>query len=90
MTREEEIRQAAEAYDTNNERYQYIFTEGAEWADSHRWHKASEELPKEKGEYLANIKGRPTYCMVWFDGWEFDNEPNVTHWMEIPELPKED
>ena len=57
MTREEEIRRAAEAYDTNNERYQYIFTEGAEWADSHRWHKVTEELPEEKHYKENTLQG---------------------------------
>lgn len=104
MTREEEIRRAAEAYDTNNERYQYIFTEGAEWADSHRWHKASEELPKETCKVLTcedNGRNEAIFLRVAMYVIEDNGEGHFIechycdkiepdYWMEIPELPKED
>lgn len=55
------------------------------------WHKASEELPEEKGMYLVWIvEYNHPVTMLWGDyGWDNPLQDAVTHWMEIPEI-KED
>lgn len=65
------------------------------------WHKASEELPKESGSYF--VKYTIDSCSVPYDGicryyecrWINahrlgNGRIHITHWMPIPELPKED
>lgn len=65
------------------------------------WHKVSEELPQESGCYL--VKYTIGSCSVLYDAICRYNECrwinahrlgngriSITHWMEIPELPKED
>lgn len=69
-----------------------------------KWIPVSERLPKKHGRYLVaepsyiNESGY-TIFTVWFDkeGGFYDSDPewgdipmeNVTHWMPLPEPPKE-
>ena len=66
----------------------------------HRWIPVSERLPEESGEYLvwANVRPDkdedpvPFMIMSYFHAF-YDNQfivKNVTHWMPLPEPPKED
>lgn len=106
MTREEQIDTAASRRANQyfhpvewNEAY-CKFREGAKWADSHPdWHKASEELPPRDSEcankfskkVLVSDGERITISRYDYemDGWiVIDME--VTHWMYLPEPPKED
>ena len=69
-----------------------------------QWIPVTERLPEETGEYLVRRKSRPsevtypdvvryyrnkTWCI--FDSeWGYTEIYNVTHWMPLPELPKEE
>lgn len=64
------------------------------------WIPVSERLPEESGEYNVMIKGAERATSLWYsqlsNGWyNFDDddykEPydDVTHWMPLPEAPKE-
>lgn len=99
MTREEEIKQAAEET-LRREGYHaavHEFMDGAEWADAHPinpWHKVSEELPDENSTVLGvGISGYPYICRYMYGHWFSENNLTeritITHWMEIPEI-KED
>ena len=66
----------------------------------HRWIPVSERLPEESGEYLvwANVRPDkdedpvPFMIMSYFHAF-YDNQfivKNVSHWMPLPEPPKED
>ena len=62
------------------------------------WISVEDRLPEENGEYLISTKDRVTSAYYefgrrtseWTDYFEgyLDFEP--THWMALPELPKED
>lgn len=62
------------------------------------WIKCSERLPNEEGEYLVRLAGG-VMVMKWygihnpnrpwsFTGWKLPYE--FTHWMPLPEAPKEE
>ena len=63
------------------------------------WSSVTERLPEETGRYLtANKRGDDKIDVfdLWFDGgfWYIDDEDDmfdyeVTHWMPLPEQPKE-
>jgi len=63
-----------------------------------QWTSVKDRLPKKDGEYLVYLKWlNPanewvSERMLWDfkDGkWEKDEDTIVTHWMEMPPLPKE-
>ena len=66
------------------------FTKGAEWADAHPyWHKVDEELPPSSIKVLVTDGNSIEYG--WYDC--YCNEwrglmAKITHWMYLPELPK--
>lgn len=64
------------------------------------WIPVSERLPEEAGEYNVMIKGAEIATSLWYsrlsNGWyNFDDDyyeetyDDVTHWMPLPEAPKE-
>lgn len=63
------------------------------------WISVEDEPPNEKGDYWCNVRSYnfdDTYYQheVWFDGESFVIDgvctDRVTHWMPLPEAPKED
>lgn len=64
------------------------------------WISVSDRLPSESGEYIVHVKnltGRikyfnPVFVASFYCGWNFQAwEDNVvTHWMPLPEPPKEE
>lgn len=68
----------------------------------HEWISVEDGLPEGKRWVLiaASNKGKKYCCQVWFDGedWLIDDTDeigpiyavNVTHWMPLPEPPKEE
>ena len=80
------------------------FVSGAKWARNiaeHRWIKCSERMPDKDVAVLGFIAHRPIIMIVRFniegedDYWftdEYDDcfgKNEVTHWMPLPEPPKE-
>ena len=62
-----------------------------------KWISVEERLPDEPGEVLACVYGR--ICIAWYSNRCFETpsgmvfypcENAVTHWMPLPEPPKED
>ena len=62
-----------------------------------KWISVEERLPAEPGEVLACVYGR--ICIAWYSNRCFETpsgmvfyacENAVTHWMPLPEPPKED
>lgn len=106
MTRKEQIDTAASRRANQfthpvewNEAY-CKFREGAEWADSHpNWHKADEELPPIDTAIAYKFSKKVlvsdgTYIHAsrynYNTGEWFVIDITVTHWMYLPNLPKED
>lgn len=95
MTREEQIKQAAEKSSEHisdlvwNFAYRAHFIAGAEWADAHpNWISVEDELPKD-GQYTATINKAGVQDVrhyshgKWYSN--FGNEYNdITHWMPLP------
>ena len=66
-----------------------------------RWISVEERLPEENAEVLCCCKMQKgdvyyTLGVNYRNGWSFDNDPyaehdqTVTHWMPLPEPPKEE
>ena len=57
----------------------------AEWID------VKERLPERMGRYLthSNIEGRSLVAILFFEKYGDGFDAEVTHWMPLPELPKE-
>ena len=79
------------------------YIKGAEWADEHPkspWHSVADgDLPTQDGEYLVLVLGRAEFFRynVESNYWsnsraafykDWDVQDKITHWMEIPKLPK--
>lgn len=79
------------------------YIKGAEWADEHPkspWHSVADgDLPTKDGEYLVLVLGvAEFFCYnvesnywsksraFFYKDWCAQKE--ITHWMEIPQLPK--
>ena len=83
----------------------YLIAHGVTFADVPdtnvgKWIAVSEP-PKETGEYIVKTKGGEKATSLWYskfrNGWyEFSDDnyttpyEDVTHWMPLPEPPKED
>lgn len=99
MTREEEIKEVAQKEMSKYPNFCITapaFRMGAEWADAHpHWISVEDELPKENGRYLVfNGITKDQEIFVYSNGiWWYnaDRRPNgiVTHWMPLPQAPKE-
>ena len=98
MTREEQIRDAAKDFLCET---QYMvdnvamaFVEGAKWADENPkspWISVKERLPEEHTNVIVTDGSNVAHCRKYSDGFYTNVGKccNVTHWMPIPELPKE-
>ena len=70
----------------------------AELKEDRRWHKCSEELPKDGAEVLATdgdgiwLCYKTTMCdgSPWFQPDGLPHIDGVTHWMPLPSAPKEE
>lgn len=56
-----------------------------------RWISVDERLPERNGRYLThcNIEGQSLVCVLYYNKIGGFNEGTVTHWMPLPEAPKE-
>ena len=95
--KKEQIREAAIHYDdtfcTGGIRDSFI--EGAEWADANQpnpWISVEDKLPEEHTDVIVTNGSNVAYCKKYGDGFytNIGKCCNVTHWMPIPELPKEE
>lgn len=99
MTREEKIRQVVQKYIATDKHNgvgvrTQAFIDGAEWADSHPaspWHSVADgdlPLPHHYDKLLIASDGKDWWVDRYnpIGGWASQGE--VTHWMEIPKLPK--
>lgn len=94
----EQIEQAAAEY--SNERVEGTFKEqslfengfiaGAKWALSQtRWIPYPTQRPSEYGDYWVCRKDGKTHKETWNNtGWAY-NDKVITHWMPLPEPPKQ-
>ena len=58
-----------------------------------RWISVTEQLPEKNTAVIAvTDNGIVFQCLYAYDGWDLweGNEVHVTHWMPLPEPPKED
>ena len=58
-----------------------------------KWIPVTERLPEKNTSVItATDNGIVFQCLYAYDGWDLweGNEVNITHWMPLPELPKED
>lgn len=53
-------------------------------AENDDWIPCSDELPKEKGEYLTTTKNEEVYCDYW-NGENFDRTEYIIAWMPKPQ-----
>lgn len=104
MTREEEIKKQADKKALEPSRlmhpyakqykvmsaYEIGFIEGAVWADEHpHWISVDDELPKEH-EWILGFSLKRSYIDVYnFDSNGLFEAHDITHWMPLPQTPKE-
>lgn len=95
MTRKEEIKQAGN--DRNFGKCHVQFLLGAIWADEHPyWINVEDALPEDGTPVLAAFGNHfARVCIICGKSWYLDDPPvagevsGVTHWMPLPQPPKE-
>ena len=66
-------------------------TEGDVEKEDNGWISVAERLPERNGRYLTHclIEGQSLICILYYCKVGGFNESTVTHWMLLPEPPKE-
>ena len=88
-------------YDTINEIYdkhikKWLYADTVDIAPDTKWISVKERLPEVEADILAYIgEGSFVVCWMTHDGyWQCPaylmDKDDVTHWMPLPELPKEE
>ena len=102
MTREERIHNQATNYgyavaggSTMRPAVSKAFLEGSKWADANQpnpWISVEDKLPEEHTDVIVTDGSSVAHCKKYGDGFytNIGKCCNVTHWMPIPELPKEE
>ena len=100
MTREEAVRFAHHAYDMTDipdvKEFYAIAEKALREQEERRWIPVTERLPEDNipsTAYLCWWRGHTHICKYWRTRkcFEFNGRVvNVTHWMPLPEPPKED
>ena len=97
MTLQEKIQKKAEGFG----KLAPAFLEGAEFALKNQWINVNEDLPCNHKELLVNdtltksviirnSDGSIEFSLMYLDvEWKWMSGDNPTHWLPIPELPKE-
>ena len=99
MTLEEKIQKKAEGYG----KFAPAFIEGANFVLNNQWISVDEDLPCNHEELFINDDKKETKTVLSIINgyimmsrmykpkrkWRWDSEEQPTHWMPIPELPKE-
>ena len=97
MTLQEKIQKKAEGYG----KLAPVFLEGAKFALKNQWINVNEDLPCNHKELLVNdtltksviirnSDGSIEFSLMYLDiEWKWMSGDNPTHWLLIPELPKE-
>lgn len=99
MTLEEKIKKEADGYG----KLAPAFLEGADFVLNNQWISVEEDLPCNHDELFINDDKKETKTVLSIINgyimmgrmykpkrkWRWDSEEQPTHWMPIPELPKE-
>ena len=101
MTLQEKIQKKAEGFG----KLAPAFLEGAKFALENQWISVKDDLPCNHEELLDQESYNNetvivltacgnSYFLNWMElkrhsEWEWHNIQNITHWMKLPELPKE-
>ena len=70
--------------------------QNAELVKQHEWISVEDRLPEKPGKYLVYAKHwidgiKPIIrCDLWAHGWDKTDAFKATHWMPLPEPPKEE
>ena len=86
-------------YTATEQAYKHGYEKGYE-AGRPKWIPVTERLPESVNEFIVMIKGAEMPTTLWYDCWsgcwyqpEIEGgdgrKYEVTHWMLLPELPKE-
>lgn len=99
MTIQEKIQKKAEEFD----KLAPVFLEGAEFALNNQWISVNDDLPCNHDELFINDDKKETKTVLSIINgyimmsrmykpkrkWRWNSEEQPTHWMPIPEIPKE-
>ena len=99
MTLEEKIKKEADGYG----KLAPAFLEGADFVLNNQWISVEEDLPCNHDELFINDDKKETKTVLSIINgyimmsrmykpkrkWRWDSEEQPTHWMPIPEIPKE-
>lgn len=98
MTIQEKIQKKAEEFD----KLAPVFLEGAEFALNNQWISVNDDLPCNHDELFINDDKKETKTVLSIINgyimmsrmykkhkWHWNSEKQPTHWMPIPEIPKE-
>ena len=97
MTLQEKIQKKAEGFG----KLAPVFLEGAEFALNNQWISVDDDLPCNHKELLVNdtltksviirnSDGSIEFSLMYLDvEWKWMSGDNPTHWLSIPELPKD-
>ena len=98
MTREEKLEKYLDyqyMYENGDPSYIQGIKVGVSWADENPkspWISVEDKLPEEHTDVIVTDGSSVAHCKKYGDGFytNIGKCCNVTHWMPIPELPKED